>query len=269
MRRFTLLASGVAIAAVVLSGCGDNQTPSQGGGGGGPDPQVGSLKLLVENVAKKSAEKSSAHMVIKAEAGQESFEGEGDMKLGADPAMQITMNLPGQGAMEMRLVDEVFYVKMPEELEPGKPWLRIDSTGSDPISQIFGQVVKQLKQNSDPAKMLQQFVDAGEITATKQEDLNGRPTTHYTVTVDVTKAASAAGAEDIIEQAKKAGLDKLPMDVWMDQEGLPARVAIAMTVKDPQSGQSTDVKVTADYSDWGKPVDVAAPAPDQVAEIPR
>lgn len=269
MRKFTLWASGAAIAALVLTGCGDNPPANQGGGGsGGGGSDVGTLKLLAENVAKKSAEKSSAHMVFKAEAAGESFEGEGDIRLGADPAMKMTMTVPGQGELEMRLIGEAFYVKTPEEIEPGKPWLKLDANGNDPISQSLGAAVKQMREQGDPSQLLKQLEQAGEITGRTQEDLNGKPTTKYSVTIDVAKAAQASGMKDALEAAEKAGVKNFPLEVWVDQENLPVRMAMDIAMKDPSSGQTANAKFSVDYSDWGKPVEVTAPSPSEVAELP-
>lgn len=273
MRKFTLLASAAAVTAVVLSGCGNqpaDQNNGQNGNNSTGDTGVGTLSLLAENMAKKSAEKSSAHMVFRAEAAGMSIAGEGDVKLGTEPAMQMAVNLGSEGSLEMRLVDEVIYVKLPQGLEPGKPWLRIDANGNDPISQSLGAALEQMKQSGDPSQLLTQLKDSGEITAQKQEELNGKQTTHYSVTVDVAKAAATTGAQqELVEEARKAGVEKLPIEVWVDQEQLPVRFTMEVPVKDPSSQQSSTVKVNVDYTDWGKPVTVAAPPAAEVAEIPR
>jgi hypothetical protein len=270
MRNLTLLASAAAVTAVVLSGCGNQQAADQGGNGGSTgDTPANSLQLLAENMAKQSTEKSSTHMVFRADAAGVTVEGEGDVRLGAQPAMDVTLTLPGQGSMDMRLVDNVAYVKLPQEVEPGKPWVKIDANGTDPISQALGDSLEQMKTNGDPSKMIQQLKDAGQITAQKSEELNGEQTTHYSITVDVAKAANASGMEEMLAEARKAGVSQIPLELWVNQENLPVRMSMEMPVKDPSSQASTTVKVSVDYSDWGKPVDVAAPPAAEVAEIPR
>lgn len=273
MRKLTLVASS-AIAAIVLTGCGGNDAnqSNQGNQNNGGNGQVASsLKLLAEDLGKKSSEKSTAHMVFKAEAAGQTIEGSGDVKLGSQPAMQMDMGLPGMGQMAMRLVDDVFYVKLPQEVQPGKSWVRIDPNGTDPASKALAASLKQMKEQGDPSQMLKQLEGAGEITGSKQEDLNGKPTTHYTVTVDVNKAAQQSGMEEMIGAARQAGITTIPLDVWVDQESLPVRIAMEMNIKDPSqpNGQQVPVKFSVDYTDWGKPVNVAAPPPAEVGQLPQ
>src|SRR2546429_7804013 len=104
--------------------------------------------------------------------------------------MDLNYDMAGIGNFRMLLVDDVFYFQLPKEAQAktgGKPWVKIDSNGSDPLSKTLSGALQQTKENSDPSQLLKQLQDAGEITATKQESLNGKQTTHYSVTVDVKK----------------------------------------------------------------------------------
>lgn len=270
MRSFNLLAGGAAVLAVVLVGCGNQQqqTTSNNNGGGSDH---GSLQALVASMAGKSAEKSSAHMVFRAEAGGQGVEGTGDIRLGNAPAMDMTMALPEQGELSMRLVDDVLYVKTPKEIQPGKPWIKIDPSGTDPVSHELAGGLKQMREAGDPSQLLKQLEGAGQITNKRPEELNGKQTTHYSLTIDVTKVAAQMGPAGMVEQARAAGLSTIPLEVWVDREDLPVRMLMDVSVKDPgnpQAGQ-VNVKVTMDYSEWGKPVTVTPPPADQVGQPPR
>src|SRR6266545_4538866 len=230
MRRVTLLAAGAAVAALVLSGCGAKQQASTDQGGGQNNNQgtegFASLKLLADAVGSKSATKQSAHMNMTVEAAGQSIKAQGDLRLGTSPAMDMTMTIPQMGDAQLVLVDDAFYIKLPAGLVPGKPWLKIDTTGTDQLSQVFGAIVKQVKANGDPSQTLKQLEESGEITGKKSEDLNGKPTTHYSVTVDIKKAAEKLPPElkAAMESVLQKGVTTYPFEIWLDKDNLPARL---------------------------------------------
>jgi hypothetical protein len=273
MRKTTLLTCGAALVALVLSGC------QAGGGSGSGNPsngsadnaEIGSLTMLADLVSKKSTEKQSAHVKMSIDAGDQAITAEGNMRFGDNLAMDLTMAVPEMSEVTMRLVDNVFYIKTPDEIEPGKPWIKIDANGDNPMAKALGGLVEQMKSSGDPSQTLKQLKDAGEITGKKSEQLDGQDTTHYTVTVDINKALAKADPElkKSLDGAAKAGLKDFPMDVWLNSDNLPVRVVTAMTVPNPQTQKTEQVKVVADYTDWGKQVDVVAPSPAEVAEFPR
>jgi hypothetical protein len=186
--------------------------------------------------------------------------------------MDLKLAIPEMAELVMRVVDDTFYVKLPEELEPGKSWIKIDTKGQDPLSKALGSAVKQMKENGDPSQALKLLEGAGDITGTKTESLNGKDTTHYTLTVDVKKLAAKQSDPDqqkALEEAIKAGVQNFPVDVWLDAEKLPVRIALNIPFADPTSQKTEQVKMSIDYSDWGKAVDVTAPPAAEVAELPR
>jgi hypothetical protein len=275
MRKITLAACGTALA-LVLAGCGGTSgtsTPSSDGPASGTNGSAGfgSLKSLAEGMSSKSAEKQSTHMVFTMTAAGQSFEGEGDLRLGSAPAMQMVMRVPEMGEMTVLLVDDAFYLKLPTELQSGKAWLKADLTGDNELARSLGASVRQMKQNGDPSQLLKQLDAAGEITSTKQEDLNGVSTTHYSVIVDVEKLVASQADPDMkkmAEDAKTAGVTTIPIELWLDQENLPVRMTMDLAVSDPATKKTEKVTMTVDYSDWGKTVDITPPPADQVTEFP-
>ncbi|HET9139574.1 hypothetical protein [Actinophytocola sp.] len=273
MRKTTLLTCGAAaIAALVLSGCqsGGESGSGNSGNGAGSSAEIGSLSMLADVVSKKSTEKQSAHMQMSIEGGEEAINAQGDIQFGNDVAMEMTMAVPEMAEVTMRLVDNVFYIKTGEELEPGKPWLKIDANGSDPMSKVFASLVDQMKSQGDPSQTLKQLQDAGEITSKKSEQLDGQDTTHYTVTVDVQKALAKADPElkKMLDGAATAGLKDYPMDIWLNKDNLPVRIVTTVSATNPQTQKTEQAKVTVNYTDWGKKIEVAAPAPNEIAEFP-
>jgi hypothetical protein len=265
MRTIARLTCGVAVVALALAGC-SKETGTPVGSGPGADAKVDSLVTLADLVKRKSTEKQAAHVTIAVDAGGEAITGAGDMRFGDKPAMDLKMSVPEMAELTLRFVDGVFYFKLPEEPEPGKPWVKIDTNGTDELSQALGNVVAQMKDSGDPSQLLSNLQRAGTITATKTEQLNGKSTTHYTVTVDVAKLAAQQPA---LAAATKAGISSFPLDVWLDADNLPARITVNTPYTDPKTQQTAQVKVQADYTDWGKRVDVTAPPAGEIAKLPQ
>lgn len=270
MRKAGIALSAFALA-VTLGACGDN-----GSGGSSASDTKGasgaavSLVDLAKSIGDETASKSSAHMKITANAAGQDLTGEGDLKFGSDAAA-LSMNMStSQGSISMVFLDGVLYIKTPQELQPGKPWLKIDSSSDNAMAKALSTMNEQLGKNADPRAALKEFEKSGEITSSKKETLDGKSTTHYTITVDVQKMAdnqTDPAQKKTMQDAIDAGMKDFPVNVWVDDQGLPARFALE-TPTPNGSGGMTSVKMQVDYSDWGQPVDIAAPPADQVAELP-
>lgn len=53
-----------------------------------------------------------------------------------------------------------------------------------------------------------------------------------------------------------AQLPSLPVEVWVDDAGRPARIRYTVVLPSVQQGRSRTMVTTYDYSCWGEPVDV-------------
>lgn len=276
MRRIAASVATLALA-VSLVACSDNSNgdAQNSGSGNGANEAATNLVALAKQVGDQTGESSTAHMKFSGDAGQMKITGEGDMQLGgADPAMAMEMDTGETGKMSMVLLDGVLYMKLPAELsQSGKPWIKIDSKDkSNPLAQVLSSVVEQMRQNADPRASLEQFQEAGEITSSAQEELNGEQTTHYKITVDVKKLADSQKDPTLkkaMQTAIDSGLKDFPVELWLNGDNLPVRMTIQMPTADPTSGKSVPVNVQVDYSKWGEPVDIQAPPADQVGELPN
>jgi hypothetical protein len=273
MRKIAALLSALALTTS-LAACGDKAGDAQGDSSGSGAEAANSLVALAKRVGDRTAESNSAHMVFTGGAGGMEVKGEGDLKLGGnDPSISMDMDT-GQGQMALVLLDGVLYMKMPAGMSPGgKPWIKIDSNDkSNPMAQALGSLTDQMRQNADPRRTLEQFQEAGTITSSAKEDLNGQETTHYKITVDVQKLAENqkdATLKSAMQDAIKSGLKDFPVELWLDGDSLPARMSVQMPTADPTSGKAIPVKVQVDYTKWGDPVDIQAPPADQVGTLPR
>lgn len=270
MRRIAALGSALALTVSVAACAGKTDGSAQGANA---NEAATNLVALAKQVGERTAESDSAHMVFTGGAGDTQLRGEGDMRLGgSDPAISMELDAGNMGKMAMVLLDGVFYMKLPEELSTGKPWIKIDSKDkSNPMAQMLGSLTDQMRQNADPRLALEQFKEAGEIESSAQEELNGEQTTHYKIKVDVQKLVDTQDdptLKQAMQEAVKSGLKDFPVELWTNGDGLPVRMIIEMPTADPTSGKAVPVKVQVDYTKWGEPVDIQAPPADQVGEFP-
>ncbi|MEV8444184.1 hypothetical protein AB0425_43000 [Actinosynnema sp. NPDC051121] len=194
-----------------------------------------------------------------AEANRVAAEGEGSVTVDLDLATK------GKGSCAVRTEDfaascrisiasaaEVAYVMVPDGIfvripqgqaaRPAKPWLRIDPDDPDnALARAMADVAVRVRDTADIRKALP---EGARIVAKAEESVSGRQTVHYTAHVTVDGRASV-------------------VELWVDDRDLPVRTE----VRTPVEG-GDDAPAVADYHDWGKPVEIAAPTPDEVAELP-
>lgn len=280
MRSRGMKVGAIAVAAVmgsvVLAGCGDDSEPkAQGGGasasasnsGGGSGQEQGTS--AVRAAYDKTAEAESARMTIKMKLAAEgktiTSDGKGVIDLAeGDSVMTITAQ---DKSIEQRVVDQVLYQKVPGQKAPGgKPWIKID------LKKVAAQQGMSNQQIGDPAQTAAyaKAITDKDVTKVGAEKIDGANTTHYKVSVDVSKLPGG-------EQLSKQLGPTLPMQVWLDDEGRLRRQQIDMTVKAPASAsakpdnsaspQQLKMSTVMEFSDFGTEVDAEAPPADQVADM--
>jgi hypothetical protein len=270
MRTLTLrLAVGAAalpLALGSLAACGNDDTSATAGDpaaavsssptdDASAEPQAGSTVsstdfLALVKAAAQNTTTDKVAMTIESSGGQTvSMKGEMDMT-GDKPAMQMTMDMSSAGLdqVEMRLVDGVIYMNM-GQLTNGK-FVKFDL--SDPKSPL-GSLSSSLD-NLDPAQMLGELRPSAFRHVTYVgSDAAGR---HY-------KAVLVTKNSTMLKGLPSSALASLPKtaayDVWLDSEGRFAKFEVLL----PKMS-----KMSATYSDYGIDLDITAPAPSQVTDVP-
>ncbi|MEO6317382.1 MAG: hypothetical protein ABIP36_01230, partial [Acidimicrobiales bacterium] len=110
--------------------------------------------------------------------------------------------------------------------------------------------------------------NAGE--ADGRDDVRGVPATRYSATVRIGDALDAIPEDRRVAlQAQLAQLGggdaPIPVEVWVDGDGLPRR--LTMSFVDPASvgtAEEVYVAITIELFDYGLPVSIAVPRPDEV-----
>ncbi|HEX4724454.1 MAG TPA: hypothetical protein VH333_18185 [Pseudonocardiaceae bacterium] len=291
MRSKTLLVAGLGAALIALAGCGGgtvtgSATPQGGAGAqqqGGAQPgggqkitTVGDLGALVQHNASN---KNSAHMTMSMDiGGMGAINASGDIRFdGTQSAEQMTMTLPGMGDMQMIVIGTTTYMKIPSGLAgvaggsgDGKPWMKLDVGGDDALSKSLGSTAG-LADQTDPTQLINNIAKAGTITHVTQDEVDGAPATHYTITVDVQKMLATMGgsADDAQKQAMSAlGLKTMPFDIWVNGDNLPVKITTDLAFANPaSSGAPSQVNMTVNYTKWGESVNIAPPPADQVGTM--
>ncbi|WP_154402225.1 hypothetical protein [Ornithinimicrobium cavernae] len=168
----------------------------------------------------------------------------GKADLGGDtPAMDITMEMAGLGNVHMIMVDGQAYMSMPGVTEEGQ-FIQM------PLEEMMGEDADQFTNQVD---MTSQWDDweagAQKVTFVGAEDVDGESLNHYELLLDTTK----------IEGGDTAGMPpELTYDVWLDDQNYMRQVTFDI------QGAETVMKM----ADWGLPVDVTAPDPSSIVEMP-
>lgn len=201
---------------------------------------------------------------------------------------RVTMDIPeafvmggtGPGAtqhVEMILDGSIVYYNFPfltESTDSETPWVKVDLESLSP--QLAGLQSVSSGQN-DPSQTLNYLRGAtGDLEVVGTEEVRGVRTTHYRGTVDLARAAERA-PEEVREQveasleqlASQTDATTLPMNVWLGEDGLVRRVQYEYPLPQQTAGGSGEGSMVFDVElyDFGAPVDVSPPPPDQVTDI--
>jgi hypothetical protein len=240
-------------------------------GGGGGDGEGGGSDTLLAAAADAAKDAESAHVDMTVDislGGQDvTLEAEGEFDF-TEKIGTMTMNassaagMPGVGTMEVILEGDYMYVKGAafDSVLGGKEWGRIN------LATMSGAGAGQF--NQDPTQYLEWLRGAGgDVEEVGAEEIDGVSTTHYKGDLPIDGIVEQAPDEEAAHSIR-AGLamfgdvDSFPVEVWVDDEGLPRRMTLLMQAEE-EDGFSTDIEI--DLSDYG--VDVAVEAPDSYKDI--
>ena len=248
--------------------------------------QVAYRETAAEQTAKTTFEVTTGPAADTKNNGQApmtfTMRGQGVMDF-SGAASSMTMNIFGMGRFEMRQVGEMVYMRTPEGFAaqmPGtRPWIEVDmetirgrQSGAD-----LGQMEMGIAQ--DPTGELEYLRGVSDsVERVGIEKVRGTRTTHYRAEIDLKKAAAKEGAdarETYDEMIEKLGASRIPVQVWLDEQSRIRRYVLDMTAPMPENTASPNASredakmrmhMVAEYYDFGTPVNVQAPPPDQTMD---
>jgi hypothetical protein len=290
MRRLVFILISV-LSALALAACG---------GGSGDDGEAvttgsGSSESILAAAASNASGAGSSKvdftvtMQIPQQEGPVTLSGEGafdyESKQGrltydfGDLFAALGQTVPGADEpVEIVLDGNVFYMKfgLLSNLVPGvKPWIKFD------LESLAAQEGLDLSQfqsinQGDPSQMLEYLRAAGSVEEVGTEEVRGVETTHYEGVIDLDRVAELAPA-DVRDQVRRSidqlkeqsGLTELPVEVWIDGEGLPARIQYSFdgSMLAGGEGEGFTTIFTMELYDWGTDVSVEPPPASEVTDI--
>lgn len=290
---------GILLVALALlaAGCG--------GGAGAPAAASPITFAALKDSAQRSADASSGRFTFAMEMAMPgfaepfSFTGEGafdsavektsmsiDLSSFAELMKGMAAAFGGSGpeldADDWRIdavVDGlVMYMRMPlvaDKLPAGKEWVKIDLEQA--AAQLPGVDVDQFLQfaGHGPESTLDYLrAVSGPITPVGVETVRGESATRYSTTIDIRKYGNLVTGEakeqldSMLDQlVAQTGLDAIPVDVWIGQDGLVRRIEMTFAMTQPGSTERLEASMTFEIFDYGKPVEIILPLEAETADV--
>ena len=236
------------------------------------DAGTGKLEMIMEMTVMGETVELVASGAYDADARQMSMSMDiGAMfeQLAAGTGEEIPVEL-GDGVMEMVSDGDTIYMRSSlfEMFAGTRGWLSMsaEDLGVDAESLGLGAAT------SDPTKILEALRGVtGEPEVVGQEEVDGVATTHYRATMSLADAVAEvperhrAEVEAALEQLGEVGDAEMPVDVWIDGDDLPRRMTLDMGAAfGAIAGEDAAATMTIDLFDYGQPVDIEIPSPDEV-----
>jgi hypothetical protein len=287
----------VAVAAtlLLLSACsaGSDPAPSASvAGAGGTSADAAAITSAVDAMQAQQTVKmdvafefqgltKSAADAIGRSGSETDLSGQAVVDTAADRA-EITMTAPIIGEIEVIRDGSMVYLKAPSInsfVGTGKRWVKFDAqTAGD--SGYLGSVGGQ----NDPTVIFQALRGVGsDVEVVGAETIDGVQTTHYRGTIDPQKAVEMVPSDQqkqVSESLGQLGAEAVPVDVWVDDQGLVRRVRYSLdfgalaSISGPGADPSTaklfegvTMVMTMDLHDYGAPVHIRIPPAKQVNDL--
>lgn len=259
--------------------------------GGGESLSVDDVALAADKTAEQKSARFEMTMRLSAPDGQQDVEVTADGEIDYEnqrSRMQMDMGglieamggRPGEDFRLEALFDYPdFYMRLPRDLlgesglPAGKEWVKVDLQKAGGVLNDFQQLAQS---PADQMQMLRTVSDGVEEKG--KDEIRGIETTRFHAVVDVQRvldeglknvpeqqrAATARAMKQLIEQS---GVRELPMDVWLDGDGVLRRMA--MDTEIPLAGQSESMRMqmTMDLFDFGADVDIEPPPAAKVMDV--
>lgn len=198
---------------------------------------------------------------------------EAKMRLKPDLAMSMKITALDQGAdgtAEIRLVDKAMFIgggaAAAKEMD-GKSWIKFDMSALGAAGESLGAAGQADKNPAQESTFLTGSKDVKEVGT---ETVDGVKTTHYkgTVTLDQFRDSLKSQSkltreqrEKSLEQYEKLGIDRFTMDMWIGENQFTKQFRMR------GAADKGPLDMTITFDDFNKPVNIAAPAAKDVADL--
>ncbi|MET9861876.1 LppX_LprAFG lipoprotein [Streptomyces smyrnaeus] len=273
MRGAALGSAGLLVGAVLLSGCAgsadsDSKDSDKGQKPSSDSPKRQSPAEAVQATGKKTSKAGTAdiEMTVTTSGAQgKSVTGEGVIDL-RDGTSEITLQ-QGQERIDQRVVDQTLYQQLPKkaasQLPDGKSWMKVDL---EEIKTRGGAGGTGLNNPADSLGYTEALSEK-DVKKLGTKQIDGTKTTHYRVHLDLGELAKGDAAQQ--KKLRKRLGDDVPVELWIDDEGVTRRQQVALTAQPSgtEGGEKQKVKTTIELSDFGTEVDVQPPPAEKTADM--
>jgi hypothetical protein len=148
-----------------------------------------------------------------------------------------------------------------------KPWASV------PLQQFTGQASMGSVDSAAGFVDALRGIGANDIQQLETTEVNGVEATHFRTSISIADAIAAAPpaqraqAEQSLQQLEQLGAGRMPVDVWVTDDGLPVRQVMTFDAKSGGLMPAIGFEVRIDLSDFGEPVEIHVPPADQVQPI--
>jgi hypothetical protein len=284
-----LLGALAAASALALAGCGVSRGGASTVVAGPSVPDGGATPAYLSGAAASTGEYSTGKMTVAVEiagvpgfAGTMTVDGQFDRtNHRASAGLDAGDPIPGMSGQAMRTVvdgtDVYLSGPMLSVLGVDKEWAKVDLGAFGELGKM-GDPTGGIDPDG-PRSFLDLLGSVGKVDTVGAEDVRGVPTTHYRTTVDVAALSERAPGKvrDRLDQllatygASLDDLPSVPIDAWVDGDGLVRRVRIVVDTASmgEKAGPAAGVTVTetVELYDLGQPVDIAVPDPADVGTL--
>lgn len=250
-QRIGTAISVVALAAVLLAGCGDASQKVATKDG------ATSARSRVAAAGQASVAKESARYTMTSSMDGKGAPSADDLSsMGMNPVTgefdgttsHMTMSIAGM-KMEIITTPEATYEKA---TVLGDGWFKIENGAA--AAAAVAQPISNL------SSYLLALADGSGVKDIGQTEIGGRQLHGYSATIDLTGKAGAA-SDKVTSEAGKAAIAKMqktmsmvPIKVWIDdQTGLVARLVISL------EAAGARINETMDFTDYGSAVNIVVP----------
>jgi len=192
-----------------------------------------------------------------------------------DRRASLDLDISGTKATVL-LVGTTIYERIPslESRLGDKPWLKIDLNDFGKLAGIQG-LGDLATSNNDPSASLDSLRGAGSVEFLGYQKVRGVDTKRYHAVIDLEAAATKAppAQQATLRQIiKLQGFTTQPADVWVDKQGRVRRLTESVdmthaTLPAPGATLPKTIEISVEYFDFGTPVRVDAPAPNQTTDL--
>lgn len=232
----------------IVSAPAESPATSDTGGGANPDDVIARMGAANDKVKTYVIDMKMDTAAMGNEATI-TMAGQMDQTDKSNIKMAMDMEFVGM-KMKLLQVDGAMYMKLDAS---GDMWMKVPE---DQMSQY-----ESTTDSTDVSAKLQEVQDSiKQVESLGTETVDGVQTTHYRFSIDGSALSKLTGADGEIDA------ETFTYDIWLDDADLVRRVS--MDLKATIDGKSVPLKVDGKMSHYNEPVDIKAPAKDQIMDMP-